>query len=338
MALQAGVAAPPAPALDRDLRKNGTAVRGEFPVGFTSNLLRIRIDGIDRAASEVTLNDPVRRFDVALPNRLRAGQVVEVSYFFGGVWSAWSNTVTVAGDPATDLDDEDTDPFKASAFLGGALDNFASQQFLSAIDETDRTAFRLAAGFEIEYRLLGASAADRQLWAFARLEYAPRSGEVTCGSKDQDPLTCVLAETTAQQAQLVGKALQHAHSFEGSYGLRYDLWTIQPTSPTPARVFITGQYGIVVIADSNKQQASLTLFGGGLRLPSGRFADSKVEVGVGKTELITKSFPRLKANGLLIFPSTPLRVFFRFDSETGNDVHSLITTMGVRLDVDRLFK
>src|SRR5437588_8933953 len=106
---------------------------------------------------------------------VRAGQKVDVQYFSGNEWSPWSIEAPVQPRRPTDFlyaYDEDDSPFVADAFLAVNLDNFSAfdaEQPAGKRTTTVTTTPRMTAGFNLEYRILGAHAhSERQTWIYSR--------------------------------------------------------------------------------------------------------------------------------------------------------------------------
>jgi len=347
-------AAAPAAAIGEPLRDGDTSIVGKLPAGAMTSLVAVRIDGSDATISRITPRIDGSRFRVRLNEPLRAGQTVDLRYFSGVEWSDWSAQATVQARRPTDFlyaYDEDDNPFVADAFLAVNFDNFSAfdpNQPSSGPTLTVTTQPRMTAGFNLEYRILGGHAhSERQAWIFSRLIYAARSGEELC---TQDPnssqVTCLIGQEPQGRLGEFTRIVQHARTFESLSGIRWDVLTVQPASNTPTKLFLFGQGGPLLFAGTERPRNQWTV-GGGLRIPEGRFAETKIEIGVGGTDYFTKHFPRVKVHGFLAFPLAGALRFFgevRSDANVdaftgGNDSSlSLITVMGLHLEVADLFK
>jgi hypothetical protein len=247
--------------------------------------------------------------------------------------------------------DEDEDPFIAEAFFGVNLDNFSTTEAKAAVgepvDNSVTTKPRMASGFNLSYRIFGTSHSDRQVWIYSRVAFAARSGEALCTTDpNSSQTTCLLGQAPTGAAGEVFKIIEHASSVEVLNGLRWDLATIQPASANPTKLYALAELGPLLLSGVDRS-ANEWIIGGGLRIPAGRFRDTRVDIGVGGSDYFTKSFPRFKVNGFLAFPvAGALRFFAEIRTDATFDVFhggndptvSLITTLGFHLEVNDLFK
>jgi len=347
-------AAAPAAGIVEPLRDGDTSILGKLPAGAVTSLIAVRIDRSDATISRIAPKLDGHMFRVRLAVPVRAGQTVDLRYFSGVEWSDWSAEATVQARNPTDFlyaYDEDDNPFVADAFLAVNLDNFSAfhpEQVSEGSTLSVTTQPRMTAGFNLEYRILGAHAhSARQAWIYTRLIYAARSGEELCTpDPNTSQVTCLIGQEPQGRAGEFTRIIEHAHTFESISGIRLDLKTLQPASSTPTKVFVFGQGGPLLIAGTERPRNQWTV-GGGLRIPEGRFAETKIEVGVGSTDYFTRHFPRVKVHGFLAFPLAGALRFFgevrsdgNVDSFTGGSDSSLslVTVLGLHLEVADLFK
>jgi len=247
--------------------------------------------------------------------------------------------------------DEDDNPFIADAFLAVNLDNFSAFDPEHPTGEPTlsvTTKLRMTAGFNLEYRIFGGHAhSERQAWIYSRLIYAARSGEELC-TPDQNTsqITCLIGQEPTGRAGEFTRIIEHARTFESISGIRLDVKTVQPASNTPAKLFVFVQGGPLLLAGTDRPRNQWTI-GGGLRIPEGRFAETRIDAGVGGSDYFTKHFPRVKFHGFLAFPlAGALRFFGELKTDANNDAFtggsdsslSLVTVLGLHLEVTDMFK
>jgi hypothetical protein len=242
-----------------------------------------------------------------LPRRLKVGE--EVRVIQGGTELA--KVAVVAAKPGAPLpncptppsvaDDEDDDVFEATWYLGEAIDTFAPNQVASYQNPGAAGTIenRLITGANFEYRMFGKKKDVSQLWWFGETLHGVRSVDVNCTPEPpkQPPPVCTNGSFGDQSLYLI----RNASSLEAFFGPRLDLYTLQPQSESAAKVYVTARFGFVAVAGAPEVYATHHV-GGGLRMPSGAFEGSQVEVGWGKNEMmVSRSWNRLKIDGTLSF-------------------------------------
>jgi hypothetical protein len=345
---------PEAPKLRLRLYDGDDVLEGQLPRGVRSNLIVVRIDHIDTAQQQLVPTITGTTFGVRLKAVLRAGQTVEARYLTGAAWSDWSNAITVRARAGSDLlysYDDDDNPFEVSAFIAESLDQFASAEALQSIGNVPaagkvsvNTTLHMTAGFNMEYRLTGHAHSERQLWLFSRAIYAVRSGEVLCtqGVNDDPQFPCLLRQSSGDTATQFTKVLEQSKSFETISGIRADIASLQPASQTPVKVFITAQAGALVLAGADRALNQLFI-GPGLRIPEGAFKETRVEGGLGYSQVFaSRPFPRWKVQAFFAFPvAGAVRGFaeIRTDADVPH-FHSIsmFTVLGVHYEIGDLIK
>jgi hypothetical protein len=342
---------PAAPTLKKRVRDGDDALNGKLPRGVASNLITVRIDNTDTTQQQIVPKMTDRSFRVRLKVVLRAGQTVEAMYLTDGRWSEWSDAVTVEARAPSDLlysYDDDDNPFEVSAFIGESLDQFASSEARTSIGEEAKvsvnTALHMTAGFDMGYRIYGHAHSELQLWAFSRAIYAVRSGEALCTPDvpGSTQFPCLLRQTSSDAAGQFTTILEHAKSFETISGLRLDLKTLQPASQTPVKLFITGQIGALLLAGADQALNQLFL-GPGLRIPEGSFRETRVEFGLGYSQVFaSKPFPRWKVHAFFAFPvAGAVRGFAEIRTDADMPRYhsiSMFTVLGVHYEIGDLVK
>jgi hypothetical protein len=245
---------------------------------------------------------------------------------------------------------DDREVFEASGFLGMVFDNFAPKiDGGYANDATaTRSNFRLTAGIEAQYRLIGEKNQDRQLWITAHTLHGVRSADANCA----DIVACEKAQGSA--AATFEYIIAHASSIEAQVDARLEFLTIQKNSEVPAKVYLYGRAGFLALEGAPKVYDANSV-GAGIIAPKGVFRHSYAQVGwgVSKQYDTDQSWDRLKINGVLVFdllPNITPGTFFRdlgagsrffiaitIDRNVWNGPDAVQTYIGADFDLRRIF-
>ena len=341
------------------LRDGDHQLAGTLPSGISSNLVAVRIDTTDTATKQFVPATAGQAFSVRLTARLRAGQTVDVKYFANGEWSEWSDAVQVQARAKSDLlysYDDDDNPFEVSTFLAASMDQFAASEALKAAgldvpgssnsastpNVSVNTRLHMTAGFDMAYRIAGHAHSERQVWIFSRAIYAVRSGEELCTQVSTGQFPCIARLAGADALPQISRIIEDAKSFETISGVRVDLTTLQAESLTPVKVYVSGQIGALLLEGAARAKNQLFL-GPGLRIPDGAFKETRVESGLGYSQVFeTQPGPRWKVHAFFAFPiAGAVRGFaeIRTDADLPHfRTISMFTVLGVHYEIGDLMK
>ena len=248
------------------------------------------------------------------------------------------------------------DPFEASGYMGMAVDNFAPASVGGYENsEAGGKQTRAVGGFDFEFRVAGSPTSRRQVWIFGETLHGVRSADINCADTTSRPAVCdkLTQANFSKQLQFV---LENATSMEAYAGVRVELATLQADSATPAKVYGTIRTGVMMVngnAKSGSQTFSATHayrahhFGGGLLMPTGKFAGSLLEVGWGRTDIfdneqVKNHWRRLKIDGSLnVELAGPMYAFVQLYSDfdpSGKSADSVQTFFGLSFEIPEFFK
>jgi hypothetical protein len=244
--------------------------------------------------------------------------------------------------------------FEASAFLGFAIDTFATDEINRYLNQTanGKPQERGIFGFDFAYRLVDQDATVKgknwnpQIWVYGETIHGTRSGDVDCARNPDFP-TCLSA--TADLLAL-GKAipsnalymLRNATSLEGFVGVRAELLTLNITGNHPAALYLKGQLGFITVAGSDGDAKDAHHWALGLTTTGGRLQGSYFEVGHGRTDLFaTNRYRRYKFDGYLQHKilNKPFYFFGQIvaDVDMGPGADAIQPYFGLTFDLDALF-
>jgi len=236
---------------------------------------------------------------------------------------------------------------EASAYVGIAIDTFAASELKNYLNPgvSGELTERAVAGFNFDYRLLGdpARPSSQQLWVYGETVHGMRSADVDCSKTPNIPTCATFDPKKPEQAFIY--MLRNATSLEAFAGLRWEFATLQKHGLPPARVYLKGQFGFLTVTRGGSDLVDMHHVGLGLVATRGRFLDSHLEAGYGKTDLFLKHpNGRLKIDGHLTWQpnwmkSLGLRPFAQMtvDSDGRRGADSVQTYLGISFDLDRLF-
>jgi hypothetical protein len=256
-----------------------------------------------------------QRLEFWIPGPLEQGDLLRSRYVTMNGRGTWSGPVVVAaaagGDPEckataqADVSTDPRDPIDATAYVGGAIDNFAPA--IVANYKVKEEHSRVIGGVNFDFRVWpyrNARKDSMQIWITGETLHGVRTADIDC-SGDEKPQVCGEAPDVAV-GQRFRFALKHASSFEAFVQPRIEFLTIEADSPFATRLYATGRFGIMMLTEGDGYAAEAHHFGLGLGAIGGRFEGSFLEVGWGKTELFApvsgSGWNRLKFDGLLSVP------------------------------------
>jgi hypothetical protein len=323
-------------------------LRGWLKVDLNKEAVaRKRIDK-DSAMVAVAIKGPILDGD-----RLRARILVDGMP--AGTWSAEVDAAAgtgVAECEAQEPSRDDRDAFEASGYAGIAYDNFAAPQTgnyrLVNPEDAGTSQTRAIIGTDVQGRLFGKPGQNVQLWWFGETLYGVRSQDVDCASESAAKL-CGDLKDPKDPSKVLANAhyiLAHATSMEFYLGPRLELWTFQRDTDLPAKLYVTGRFGYLALAESAARNVAMYHIGGGLLSPAGTFSGSYVEMGWGKTENLSPKWNRFKLDAYLSFQAPGIlkkamsRMFFQLyvdQSMGGSYPDSIQTFMGAEYDISKWF-
>lgn len=277
--------------------------------------VQIEIDRQPLAAADVVPGQA--RLVIPLDGQLRAGSRLRARVRRGTAWSDFGPPVPVAGDalapvpaPRTVEWNDDRPTLGASTYAGFAYDNFAPDKVGNYIniEGAGRSPMRFITGVNVEYRLIGDPGDGLQMWWAAETLYGVRSADVNCKAEPQPPVCGELNQDFDERFLFI---LQRASSMEAFSGPRVEFLTLQKNSAFPSRVYASARFGFLALDDGTFKTSGAHHVGGGVLVPTGIFAGSFFEVGLGKTDLFESlragatpgrgPWNRIKVDGLLVF-------------------------------------
>jgi hypothetical protein len=257
--------------------------------------------------------------------------------FHRSVGFAQSDPPPTVGDTREDLE--------ASAFLGLAIDTFAAQEIQNYLNPGDNgvTKERSVFGFDVAYRLLHGADLNSapQLWIYGGTIHGARSEDLDCEKAPSVP-SCQKSlagfATNIPEASLY--MLRNATSLEALMGLRHGFKNLNVPGGNPARLYASGQFGFVELAQSDGDAKDMHHVPLGATVVGGARQGSYLEIGFGKTDLFLKNRNRrIKIDGLLhqalgggigFFAE----LFADVDASTGPD--SIQSYIGLSFDIPTL--
>jgi hypothetical protein len=271
-------------------------------------------------------------------------------------------------EPASDdvVVNDERGTLDASAYIGGAADNFAPAAVGGYADpEAGGRHTRVVGGFDFEFRVAGAADSRRQLWIFGETLHGVRSADIDCSAEQDKPAVCdkLTVGVTGNAGSQLKYILDNATSMEAYAGFRYEFLTLQAGEETPAKLYAAARLGVMMLngeASSGSSTSSTATaaqvfkanhayrthhVGLGLLIPKGTFEASYLEVGWGVTELfdqagVARGWRRLKIDGALSFRITDglygfAQIYSDFDPR-GPSADSVQTFYGVSFGIGEL--
>jgi hypothetical protein len=251
------------------------------------------------------------------------------------------------------LEDDARENFDASGFIGVGVDSFAAGEIKRVLNRGDSSGQkeRFVGGFDFAYRLFGDPAKNveggwwknksQQLWLYGGTTHGVRSADVDC-SANSDVCKDVFDVTATPQRFFY--VLRNASSLEAFMGARWEFAQMNRVPAlSSARAYLKAQAGFLTVRDGIDDVYDIHHVAAGLIATNGRFRDSYVELGFGRTDLFTENRRRrFKIDGLLSWdiPGMPVvRPFaqIKVDTDLGRGSDSVQSYFGFDFDLSRLF-
>jgi hypothetical protein len=273
----------------------------------------------------------LRETTIRLKGPLGEGDEVSARVIFppaaAGPWTLLGPVAGSANPPCGRVESVESygdgrEPFEASAYVGYAIDNFAPGSVGSypPSQAGGVTKRRDVEGVDFDFRAVGSSSSERQLWIFGETLHGLRNADLNCKGDDAPPvcgnaLSRAATDPTAASKQALF-ILENASSMEAFLGAWIELLTLQPSTTFPAKLYATVQFGYMMLdgeirpdgrpLEVRRAYAAHHL-GAGLLTPSGPFQGTFLELGWGRTDLLNADvnkpqWNRFKVDGHLRFP------------------------------------
>jgi hypothetical protein len=244
---------------------------------------------------------------------------------------------------------DDRGTFEASFYVGAAIDTFAGDEtvnFLNFQDSGNLHA-RGVGGFDFAYRLVGdkdrdQSARVHDLWVYGETVHGVRSADVPCQgqSAQTNQVICgnklVPSPTAGQDLVFI---LRNATSLEGYAGLRWEFLGLQQQSDSPANLYLKAEAGFVDVAGQKGPAKPEHHLGFGAIATKGKFLDSYLEVGWGRSDIFQANHDRWKVDGYLerkIAGGFSMFAQITVDTHLGHGSDAIQTYIGVNYDLKQL--
>lgn len=358
------------------LRAWDYAITGSLPQTFSSNsstTIEVLVDGRADSLAEVPADVPHNplvdsktcSFTLWLKRPLVTGEKVRIRPKKGTETGPWSDEVPVATETKKQnskkkakseadcpiLVSDCRDPFEASAYLGLAIDTFASGETLKYLnpDVSNGPKERAVAGFDFAYRALGRPTVyyansnvfwANQLWVYGETVHGVRSTDINC-TKNPNFLTCQTALDNPERApEQILFVIRNASSLEGFAGLRYEFLSLQPRFVDAANLYVKAQAGFLTASGRPSAAVAIHHVGLGAIATKGKFQGSYLEVGYGRNDLfVEKRKQRWKVDAFLsrqIGGGVSFFTQITVDSDIGHGSDSIQTYLGFDFDLGRL--
>jgi hypothetical protein len=238
------------------------------------------------------------------------------------------------------------DDFVASAYLGLAIDTFASGETRLYLNPNapNGPKERMVGGIDFGYRLMGKPASQaglwpNQLWVYGETVHGVRSTDVDC-SKNATFLTCQTALAIPNRpADQILFTFRNATSLEGFAGFRYEFLSLQPGSISPANLYLKAQAGFLTVSGAPSAAKAVHHVGLGATITKGDFQGSYLEFGFGRNDLFAQNrLSRWKVDGYLSRLITKGISFFaqiNVDTDIGPGADSIQSYLGFDFDLRR---
>lgn len=253
-----------------------------------------------------------------------------------------------------DCKDSDCRETLAATFYAGVgIDTFAAGELNRYLnqEESGKKRERFIAGFDFGYRLFGAPKKktrpwEPQIWVYVETVHGVRSADFDCAENPNLEVCKPFDLTSAGTRTLF--ILRNASSLEGFAGLRYEFLELQGETPFAANAYFKTQYGFLTVSRNVGDVVDLHQYAAlGAIVKKGKFMDSYLEVGFGRTDLFGfKSKDRWKVDGMFtweidkvpllgsVYPFVQITV----DADFGGGSDSVQSYIGLAFDIDKLFR
>jgi hypothetical protein len=244
------------------------------------------------------------------------------------------------------------DTLAATFYAGVGIDTFAAGELNRYLnqEESGKKRERFVAGFDFGYRIFGSPSEktlpwEPQIWVYGETVHGVRSADFDCAENPNLEVCKPFDLTSAGTRTLF--ILRNASSLEGFAGLRYEFLELQGKSPFAANAYFKTQYGFLTVSRNAGDVVDLHQYAAlGAIVKKGKFMDSYLEVGFGRTDLFGfKSKDRWKADGMFTWEidNVPLLgsvypfVQITVDADFGGGSDSVQSYIGLAFDIDKLF-
>jgi len=343
----------PSPVLEQPLFSGEGEVSGSASAGAS---VQVRVNNRERGAPGAT--DKTGTFKVKLAEPLRDGERVEVQQTVGQDKSPWSTAAQVRDQCPSNFPDC-RDDFEASGYAGLSLDTFAAGELKRVLNQEDSgdVRERLVAGIDFGYRLWGTAREPArpwkpQLWVFGETVHGARSSDLDCPAENQSGGQSLLDVCDPFDVTLLSDRtiliLRNSTSLEAFAGFRYEFLTLHPRGLSPANLYWKSQGGFLTVAQGASDVVDAHTYGAlGAVATRGKFQDSYLEVGFGRTDLFAnKSKDRWKLDGFVTWEAPFLSSYLKLypfvqmtvDADFGGGSDSVQTYLGFEFDIDELFR
>jgi hypothetical protein len=321
--------------------------------------VEISVNGLFRRRQSI---DGRERVTIALNGPLAAQDQVRARVVAPNAVSDFSEPLIVAASDqapqrcgaaqAALLTGDGRQPFWASGYIGGAIDNFAPAEVGGYVNPGAGGAsdMRFVAGVDFQFRMFGRPDSRMQLWLGGETLHGVRSADVNCTGEPRPPVCQSLGQDPSKQFLFI---LQHASSLEAYIAPRLEFATLQQGTAFPSKLYVTMRFGVMMLDDQVHDSFDTHHFGVGLLSTAGEFEGSYLEVGWGRSDLFltlpgASRWRRLKIDGLVSFPfpglnkiwetgpNAFLQLYSDFDPAGGSS-DSVQTFFGLDFDLDKLF-
>jgi hypothetical protein len=227
-----------------------------------------------------------------------------------GVSPAGLTTGTAARQSgSTEVRNDKRKNFEASGYIGVGVDSFAAGDIKSVLNRGDSSGQkeRAIGGFDFAYRLLGNPAKsaekdwwkrnDQQLWFYGGTTHGVRSADIDCSAQID---VCKDVFNVTALGERFFYILRKASSLEGFMGARWEFATLNGGQQAPARAYLKAQAGFLTITDGIDDVYDMHHVAIGAIATRGRFKESYLEFGFGRTDLFKENRRRrFKIDGFL---------------------------------------
>jgi hypothetical protein len=251
--------------------------------------------------------------------------------------------------------DDERENFEASFYSGLGIDTFAAGQFKRVLNRNDPSVNditgRYVGGFDFAYRLFGDprgngkwQKGNQQLWVYGETVHGVRSADVNCKAENAPPV-CDQFNVNNNPTNSFVYILRNATSLEGHMGIRWEFATLNKNLLSSARAYFKAQAGFLSVTDAGDDAFDMHHIALGVIATKGRFQNSYLEVGWGRTDLFLENKRRrFKVDGYLSWDFGHkifdwLRPFAQItvDSDLGRGSDSIQTYIGFDFNLKCLF-
>lgn len=286
-------------------------------------------------------------------------------------------------DVCTDSDNQPVDcrdNFEADAYVGVAIDTFAAGELNKYFnpDDANKIKVRGVGGIDFAYRMYNGPCSDSdkrpgsdadkdggsekkskasklceatdlshpQLWVYGETVHGARSADVDCKANPNLSVCSLFLNNPTFSPDQTLYLLRNATSLEAYAGARAEFYTLARNSKSPANLYLKTEAGFLTVAGAGKLTPNHTAVALGLITTSGRFHESFLDVGYGRTKLFARnSNSRWKIHGYMTWnaftdslgryvrPYTEMTV----DTDLGPGSDSVQSYFGINFDLDCIF-